>query len=191
MKVIGEVVLKEGPSRKPGDLASLNDVISIEKLKLSEHDDPDCGHVTFLKINNLWNFTFDFRYNKNLSNQHSRAATEFHEAAETAFSKRHWAAFIDILFSACELAARSVLLSIPDPKFREKGTHSSVHHRYNRSASIGNYQPEHRSTYNKLYSLRKKARYMKGDYLITDQEAKALLGAVKEMIEYSFLRSKI
>ena len=88
VKAIGEVVLKDGQSRKPGDVVTLNDVIGIGKLKLCEHDDPDCGHVTFLKINNLWNFTFDFRYNKSLSIQHSKTAEEFYEAAENAFSKR-------------------------------------------------------------------------------------------------------
>lgn len=190
VKAISEVILKDGQNRKPGDIVPLNDVIGIEKIKLIDHDDPDCGHVTLLKLNKSWHFTFDFRYNKNLSASHSKAANEFYEAAETAHSKKHWAAFIDNLFSACELAARSVLLSIPDPKFREKATHSSVHNRYNRSASIGNYQPERRETYNKLYSLRKKARYFKGKYSITNEEAKALLDGVKEMIEYSLLRSK-
>ena len=190
VKAISEVILKDGQNRKPGDIVPLNDVIGIEKIKLIDHDDPDCGHVTLLKLNKSWHFTFDFRYNKSFSASHSKAANEFYEAAETAYSKKHWTAFIDNLFSACELAARSVLLSVPDPKFREKATHSSVHNQYNRSASIGNYQPERRETYNKLYSLRKKARYFKGKYSITSEEAKVLLDGVKEMIEYSLLRSK-
>jgi len=41
-----------------------------------------------------------------------------------------------------------------------------------------------------LYGLRKKARYFRGDYSITNEEAKALLDGVKEMIEYALLRSK-
>ena len=190
VKAISLVKLKRGAKLKVGDMISLKDVEGIEKIKLTDQDDPNSGHVTLIKLNKSWVYTFDFRYNKNLSFKHSKTAQEFLEAAETAYSKQHWSAFIDNLFSACELAARSVLLSIPDSKFAEKTTHSAVHNRYNRFASIGNFQPEHKDTYNKLYSLRKKARYFRGDYSITTAEGKTLLDGVREMIEYSFLHSK-
>lgn len=190
VKAQNVVTLKNNDNRKPGDIVSWNDIADIEKIQLTDQDDPDCCHVTLFRLKTGWHFTFDFRYNKQLAKRHSETANEFYEAAESAFNKKHYAAFLDNLFSACELAARSVLLLIPDKKFREKTTHSSVHSRYNRSASIGNYQPQHCETYNKLYGLRKKARYLKSDYSLSVKEGSELLKGVKEMIEYSFLRIK-
>lgn len=184
------VTLENENTRKPGDIVSWSDVVDIEKIQLTDQDDPDCGHVTLFKLKTGWHFTFDFRYNKNLAERHSKIATEFYEAAESAYAKEHYSAFLDNLFSACELAARSVLLLFPDKKFREKSTHSAVHCRYNRSASIGNYQPQHRETYNKLYELRKKARYLKSEFSMTNDQGAALLNGVKEMIDYSFHRIK-
>ena len=74
---------------------------------------------------------------------------------------------------------------MPDPKFRKKGTHKGIQIRYNRFADMGNVETTHRETLNKLSGLRDRARYLKGDALISEVEADSLLDTVKDMMEYA------
>jgi hypothetical protein len=185
VQAIAQVRIKPGVQKQPGDYLAVDEIEGLDKIALSGDDDPDCGHVTIIKLNDLWYMTFDFRYNKNLSRSHLDTAKEFYSAAEFAAEKKFWSAFADNLFNACELNARALLLSMPDPQFRKKSKHTAIKSRYNRFASLGNVPEEHRVVFNKLYDLRTKARYLKGDVQIAAKEAKELLGTVGEMLEYT------
>lgn len=58
--------------------------------------------------------------------------------------------FLDNLFNAAELAARAILLSVPDPQFRKRGSHATIHSRINLEAKLGNLDPGHAQAFNRL-----------------------------------------
>ena len=150
VKAIGKVKLKSEISKKLGEPIFEHEVEGLEAINLTEEDDPDCGHATLIRIGGRWTVTFDFRYNKELSKKHVDTAKQFYAAAEFSFGRQNWAAFVDNLFSAAELLARSILLSRPDPKFRKKATHKAIQIRYNQFVDLGNVEETHRETLNKL-----------------------------------------
>lgn len=191
IKAIGRLKLKPGILKKADEPIFEHEVEGLKEINLTEEDDPDCGHATLVRIRDSWIITFDFRYNKALSARHIKTANQFYESAKYSFDQRNWAPFIDNLFSAAELTARSVLLSMPDPKFRKKATHRAIQMRYNRFASLGNAEPKYRETFNKLSGLRNCARYLKGEVSISEKEAYNLLLTVRKMIEDAARRTSI
>ena len=189
VKAIGQVKLKDGILKAEGDALYANEIEGLEKIKLVEDEFPDCGHATLMKFNNTWTIAFDFRYNKDYSIKHLDTAAEFYESGHTAFEKGHWSAFVDNLFSACELAAKAILLSIQNKDFRDKATHKGIHSRFNRFASLGNVKEDHKDVFNRLHIIRGKARYLKGELALSNDEATQMLTAVKELIEYARSRA--
>lgn len=184
IRAIGKIKLKPGISKKAGEPIFRHELEGLEEINLTEEDDPDCGHATLVRVGiSKWIIAFDFRYNKALSRKHINAAKQFYESAEFSLNKRNWSPFIDNLFSAAELLARSILLSMSDPKFRRKATHKAIQFRYNRFADLGNVEAVYRETFNKLSGLRDRARYLKGDISICEDEARRLLDIIKSMME--------
>jgi uncharacterized protein (UPF0332 family) len=90
-----------------------------------------------------------------------------------------WHAFVDNLFTAAELAVKSIFLSLAD----KTQTHRGISRRFNRYADLGNVQPEHKKTFNKLYGARDAARYLEREIQITKEEARMLLDDVRSMID--------
>lgn len=183
VKGVAEAELKPEFSKEAGEDVFQHELEGIRFVNLSEEDDPDCGHATLLRYGDRWSIAFDFRYNKALSKKHIETAKEFYDSARFSFKSKHWSAFVDSLFSAAELLAKSVLLSAPDPKFREKATHKVIKVRYNQEYQLGNLDDSYREAFNKLSDLRGGARYLKGDVSISEAEAQMLLDTVKDMIE--------
>ena len=185
VRAISKVKFKSGISKKAGEPIYEHELEGLDEINLTKEDDPDCGHATLIRIGDRWTIAFDFRYNTELSKKHIKVAEEFCQAAEYSLSQKNWIAFIDNLFSATELLARSILLSIPDPKFRKKSTHTCIQIRYNRFADMGNVEKTSRETLNKLSGLRDQTRYLKADILITEDESIELFENVKSMLEYA------
>jgi uncharacterized protein (UPF0332 family) len=190
VKAIGKVKLKSGISKKVGEPIYEHEVEGLEKINLSEGDDPDCGHATLVRVENRWIIAFDFRYNKALSKKHIETAQQFFESAEFSFKQKNWSPFIDNLFSAAELSVKAILLSMSDPKFRKKATHNAIQTRYNRFADLGNVEAVYKNTFNKLSSLRVRARYLKENFSISEEEARTFLNTIRNMIEDATLRIK-
>jgi len=185
IRAISEVKLKKGIGKKSGEPVYENEIEGLESIKLADQDDIDCGHATLIRLNDTWTIAFDFTYNKGLAKKHIETAVQFLEVAETAHARRHWSPFVDNLFSAAELAARAILLAVPEKHFREKPTHKGIHSRFNRFANVGNAKREHRAAFNKLSSLRGRARYLKGELLLNEADATTLLLSIKEMINFA------
>lgn len=191
VKAVGKMKLKPGVSKNYGDLVYTNELEGLENLTLTDEDDPDCGHATILRLGDTWLLAFDFIYNKALAKKHIETAKEFIEAAEFSFSHKHWSAFADNLFSAAELLAKAELLAgWSDPAFREKTTHTAVRSRYNRFAHLGNVDPLHAKTYNKLSELRYPARYLKNEFSLSENEAQALLESLRSMLQETNLLTR-
>jgi uncharacterized protein (UPF0332 family) len=190
VKAKARIKLKNGIKKEKGESIHQHEIDGFETIVLTDQDDPDAGHVTMLQIQAQWFMTFDFIYNKGLSRKYIEVAQEFLAVAQAAFEKKFWHPFIDNLFNTAELSARALLLSIPDPKFRKKTSHTDLSHRYNWFADLGNVKPEHRAIFNKLAGWRGNARYLKGNFLKDKDEAEQLLSAVQEMVAVSLNRCK-
>ncbi len=181
VKAIADMKLKSGISKKKGEPIYENEVEGIKELRLTDEDDPDCGHITLIEIFNKWIISFDFRYNKALAKKHVESAKQFHELAQIAFDKGYYPPCLDCLFSAAELASKAVLLPDADPKFKKRTTHYVIYSKYNQFADLGNVDPVFRDTLNKLSSFRARARYF-ADVPITPEEIKSYLEIVNKMI---------
>jgi uncharacterized protein (UPF0332 family) len=183
IRAVASVKLKKGISKNKNDPILENEIEGLDKIKLTEEEDPDCGHATLIKIGNSWIITFDFRYNKGLAQKHINTAKQFYDSAGFAFNRKNWSSCLDNLFSAAELASKAVLLLMPDPEFRKKVTHRGIQQRYNEFAYLGNVEPKYREALNKLSGLRARARYLRGDFQLSEEEIRILLGNVKKMID--------
>lgn len=190
VKAIATVKKKAGISRQAGELVYEHELEAINGIKLTEEEDPNCGHAILLRLNNIWYIFFDFRYNKAHSLKCLETAREFYEIAKFAFKQKHLKPFADNLFSAAELIVKSTLLSFPNPKFVKKTSHTDIQMKYNRFAKLGNVKSTYRETFNKLSGLRIDARYLKKEITVTEEEGQKLLDIVKEMLENGFTRIK-
>ena len=54
VKAIAQMKLKPGISKKAGEGVFDNEVDGIGHIKLTEEDDPDCGHITLIYFNGEW-----------------------------------------------------------------------------------------------------------------------------------------
>jgi len=186
IKAIGSVKIAEGlPKPQPGEPVREDQIESLDEINRPEDDYPDCGHATLIRIRDRWTIAFDFRYNRKLAQKHILAAREFCDSAERCLEHEEWHAFVDNLFSAAELAVKSMFLSMAD----KTRTHRSISRRFNRYADLGNIQPAHKKTFNKLYGARDAARYLKREVRITKEEARILLDNVRDIIDSASRRA--
>jgi uncharacterized protein (UPF0332 family) len=154
------VTKKEGVNKQLGEILLLSEIKKIQEFKLIEKEYLDCGHVTALRVGDIWSMSFDFRYNKKTAEKHLKLAKEFLSVSEYSLEKNLYVPFIDNLFSCVELAAKSILLSDFDSKLLKSKKHSLIHSKLNREAHIGNIKPEFCDLFNKLASIRQPYRYL-------------------------------
>ena len=60
-----------------------------------------------------------------------------------------------------------------------------IHRRYNHFAHLGNVEDGHARAFNKLSSIRSRARYLKDEITLTDTECYEMLEAVQQMLAES------
>lgn len=154
----------------------------IERICLTEADE-DCGHATLIFLNGTWNVSFDFIYNKRLSRNHLRVASEFLASAENARNNEHWSVFVDSLCSASELVAKAYLLGRPDKIIRTSKKHSIVSSRINQERQLGNVADSHVDSLNKLWQLRRSARYLEGELHINSAIADQIYADIVDFFE--------
>jgi hypothetical protein len=184
VKAIVGSKLKDGIVKQKGAPVYWHEFADIAEVRLTDQDDPDCAHITMLLVGDHWAISFDFRYAKDKSSKHVDVARQFLRSAEEAFGRNDWAAFVDTLFSAAELAARAWLLLLPDPSFYKKGTHREIQRRYQRDGAL-NVDPVFIDALNKLSGWRDRVRYLSGELSVDAGEATALLETVAAMIEHA------
>jgi uncharacterized protein (UPF0332 family) len=184
IRTVVKVKLKE-PLQKPirkGDPVYLDQIESVETTSLAEDEDPNVGHATLLSLNGSWVLHFDFIYNKQKSAQHLAAARQFVEAARHGIEKKHWAVVVDALCSASELTAKAYLLGSPDKTIMEAKSHGIVASRANAQRKLGNLQSHHVESFNKVWGLRTKARYLQGELDFSEAEAVDIMNTIDDFI---------
>jgi uncharacterized protein (UPF0332 family) len=190
VKAQAQAVYKPGIEKQVGEPVFEHELERLEAVQLTGEDDPDCGHVTLLLFNNVWHLYFDFRRNQSLARKQIKAAQEFFYLAEFAFERKLWRAFVDVLFSAAELAAKAELLLMPDPGIRKSKKHQYLQAQYNRFARQRDVETSHLKAFNQLAQLRPSARYPKDDFFLSEEKAHDLLINVKGMIEATISKSE-
>lgn len=111
VKAVAEVEMKTPKNRgKPIYEHEVNDIKSI---KLTD-EDSNSAHITLMQFRNNWIIAFDFRYNKKRITSHIEAAKEFLESAKNNLSENRLRPFFEDSFACAELAAKAILLQLPD-----------------------------------------------------------------------------
>jgi hypothetical protein len=106
-------------------------------------DELDHGHFTTFRVGEAWAGSFDFRYNRRLIRKHLAAALEFLDTAADALDRSRVRVFVEALFAAVELQAKSYLLLSPDESLIKSRRHGFVQSRYNEQRRLENVRPEH------------------------------------------------
>jgi hypothetical protein len=151
----------------------------VEGIRLTDEDDPDCGHATYIGIGGRWIGQYDAVYNKGLSRRNVDRGNEFLISAEHALASARLAPFVANCFCAAELFAKARLLLLAEFGFREKCNHRHVAQRLNYHFHLGNLPSDGRDAFNKLTNLRDPARYLdSGDLHLSNEDARELLNAV-------------
>lgn len=76
--------------------------------------------------------------------------------------------------------AKATLLMDDEVVFKSK-SHGIVHARYNQLGNFGNVDSNYTKLFNRLSSLRPKARYVQKDFILNKEEAKEMLKIAQEM----------
>jgi uncharacterized protein (UPF0332 family) len=184
VKAKAKVRYKSGISKKPDEWVREDEIEAIEYVELGPDDDPDCGYIFLYFKGTTALMWLDLHRNRALATEHIHRAEEFLETAASCMQGGKFAPFVDNLFNATELSAKTLLLVMYDypPSLRRKSSHSAIQIRYNRFADLGNVIPEYKKVFNRLSGLRTSARYLKGGPLkLTDTEAKEMLDVVDRM----------
>ena len=169
-KVIGSKIYEE-------------EVAGIESVQL-HGDDENCGHITIIRLKDHYHLTFDATYNRGRARELIETATEFLRAAEFCRTKEYWAAFVDNLFSAMELAVKALLWTNAEfgGQFRAKMKHSTLHSLFNRFAKLGNVPEGQRATFNTLATTRPKARYRRAASQKDWEQSDTWLAHVQQLV---------
>jgi len=183
VRALAKVKLRDASRKNPRDLALEHEIEAFEALKLSDDDDSDCGHITIIKLRDTWYIFFDFIYNKQQCQIHLNAAREFYDVARFSVESAAWRSFVDNAFSAAELAAKALLLTMARSYIKEQASHKHIHSQFNRFARLGNVDPKQRDTFNRLRELRPRARYLQDDFDMDHSVAVEILDAIVALIE--------
>lgn len=152
--------------------------ISLEGLELLK-DEKDFGHVSIVRIRDLWAIAFDFRYGIQNSKKHFEVGRQFLETSEFCFQKENYQAMFVNLYLAAENLAKARILLYPDSEIRKtkkKGLVAAKVNVYSKETKM--IEPEYRSTFNYLKKEYDKARYGT-EFSLAEAEAERLLKTVQ------------
>ncbi|MCH5598628.1 hypothetical protein [Niabella ginsengisoli] len=182
-EVSAEVKVKKGvDTSSPNFWANIDEV---EHVKLNETEFLNCGHSTLILFKDGYQLTFDFQYNKQLSNEHLAVAKEFLEVSKYSLEKNLLYAFLDNAFSTIELLAKTNLFLETNKSVLGRTNHSTIKSEFNKrfKNSQNDFETERREAFNKLSNIRAKARYLEGQINIEKGE----LTSIFEIVEKMFL----
>jgi hypothetical protein len=180
-----DIKLKSGISKKAGEPIFESDIDWGSGILLPK-EYANCGHMTILFIGNRRYLSFDFRYSKAKSRSLIHTARQFYETASDNLSKKYYSPFIDNLYSASELAAMSITLTMLSVESKQLVDHKSVYDGFLKATMYGNVPKNVKRAFNELHHERVQARYLKNRdelYTINERKAQRLHSRTIELIE--------
>jgi hypothetical protein len=169
------------PVVEKGERLAAEDIRSLQ-FHLTE-DDPNAAHFTLVNTGGIWWMSFDFRYNRARILKHLDTAEEFAACADFAVSQGFTRSTVDNLFSAAELTARAVLLSLPDARLLQpKLSHGYVESQFNSFGRLGNVETDFMQAFNRLRDRRSVARYLRSQDIPPVAECTTMLATIRAKI---------
>jgi len=184
VKIIAKVKLNNEEQQAGTEVCS-NEIENFIALKLNEEKFPNCGHATFILHEGRMLLDFDLTKYRSLAKKHLDVAKEFLFSSAHALNQQHLTSFIDTLFSASELIAKSILLKSADAEFAKKTNHRAIHCKYNQHAKRGNVDSDFAKTHNMLSKLRDSARYLNKNSSTNTDEAEEYLKTIETAYEHA------
>ncbi len=158
------------------------DISEISDMLLTEAD-PNAGHLTMIQYRGGWLLAFDFRHNATRIADHVDAASEFLDAARWALENNKPRPFVDSLLGATELAAKGFLIAAPDKTLLTTRKHGYIQSRFNQEGRLKNVDSRFVDLLNRLWNLRRPARYVSRELDLDPGEMKVMLATGEEMLE--------
>jgi hypothetical protein len=163
-----------------GEEISAEDIAAYRDIILTE-DDPNAGHITIVPHQGGWGLSFDFRRNAAHIGQHIERARQFLDTAAWARKEVKTGPFVDNLFSATELMAKGLLIWMPDEKLLRGKSHGRLHERFNYERKMDNVDGRFAKLLNDLAGLRRPARYLTRDLILSAEQMDEMLAVAQEM----------
>lgn len=182
---------KKGLSFKKNDPVRVRDIEEIIDARPSGTDDPNAAHIILVYFQGYWHVRWNLRYNTKMCNERFEAAQDYLDLAKVSMDKKRWRPFADNLFTCTELLAQVELLSMPIIKFVKKQTHRYTSSLYNNHIKAGNAKIDYAKNLGRLSSMRDDARYFKGTFSLSANEANQFLDVTIKMLEYTKSRLNI
>ena len=181
----GTVLAKATRPIAAGEEVVIDDFSAISSYTPRE-EDAGTPHVTGFLHRDGWSLVFEFAGGHPDRFAFLERAQEFLDAARHALGKEHLGACYDNALSACELLAKTELLSCR-PTIEivlNSRTHAAITTHYNLWANLGNTDKRYARLLDRLHARRSTARYMQGAQLLTHSEAEEVLATLTDMHEH-------
>ena len=127
---------------------------------------------------------FNSTYNKSILKEHIESSKEFYDSAKANLETNRLRPFFEDCYASTELAAKSILLSIPDKKILYGKNHLDRQEKFKEQAKLGNVPKEYSDCLNELKSIRSSARYLENSEY-KKKDTKNILPTIKKMIEFA------
>ncbi len=173
--VTAKVKLKEGKSVKKGDTVTSLDIEKIDDIKVKYPK--NSGHITLIQLLGRWIILFDARYNKEKISEFVKASNEFYESAKDNLEKNRLRPFFEDCWASAEISSSCHFLSLG----QDYSDHKKNLEKFKLWGKLGNVKSFHVNVLNKLYKLRKSARYLYSTQF-KQENSREFLKYVKEML---------
>lgn len=178
VKVLVSAKLKR--TVKKGELIYTSDVEHIKGLQLTD-EEKDFGHITIVLFKGSWIIGFSFIYDATKSKELLEIGQTYLSSAKKDFQGKNYRPMIESLSVAAENFAKARLYLLPDDLIRKTKKHGVVQAKVNIYAKTSNIiNIGFKDTFNKLQTIRDKARYST-QFVMSEDEAEKMINDVSNL----------
>ena len=165
------------------------DVEEIIGIYPNYNNDPNAAHIMLSKFKGKWYFAANLIYDRIKVQSLFNTSQKFLKSVCTSLEEENWSPFVDNLFSVTELSIQSILRLRHYNGYSRKQSHTKTRELLKGYCETGNAPMTFLENYDKLWALRKKARYLQGtggkEFTIEKEKARQMLSVTEEMISYT------
>lgn len=178
----GTVTAKATRAIAAGEEVAVDDFSEISSYTPRD-EDAGTPHVSAFLHRDGWSLIFEFAGGHPDRFAFLERAEEFLDAAREALRRKHLGAFYDNALSACELLAKSELLSCRPTVdvVLSSRKHAHIATPYNLWANLENTDKRYARLLNRLHERRTTARYLEGRQPLTEVDAAEVMATLIEM----------
>lgn len=163
-----------------GEVIYNNDVEDIKELRLTD-EEMDFGHITIVAFRGAWTIGFSFIYDATKSRELLKIGQTYLSSAQKDYLAKNYRPMVESLSIAAENFAKARLFLLPDEQIRKTRRHGLVQSKVNIYSKTSNViTTNFKDTFNRLLSIRDKARYNEA-FTLKAKEAKIMLNDVHNL----------